>query len=383
MQTIYLDHASTTYTDPRVLEAMLPFFSEKYGNAEAPHGKGKEAMIAIDSSRETIAKLLNCRASEIIFTGSATEANNLTIFGIAKASEKKEPGHIIISSIEHSSIQQPCNELEKEGWKITRLKVDKEGFVNPKNLEEAITPQTVLVSVMHANNEIGTIQPAAELGEICKKHKVPFHIDACQTAATQDLNTQKLNADLLTLNGGKIYGPKGVGALFVKRGIKLKPLIFGGKHERGMRAGTHNTPGIVGLAKALELVQKEKDKENRRLSLLRDKMMENLLKNIPGSKINGSRELRLPNNINITFPGINSQELILHLEQEGICVSTSAACTLGTTTPSSTLLAISLPKKDILSSIRISLGKINTEKEIITATKKITLVYKKLRNKKR
>ncbi len=380
LKEIYLDHASTTPTDPRVLKEMLPYFSEKYGNPEVPHTKGKEALMAIDRARETIAKILNCRDSEIIFTGSATEANNLVIFGLAGASKKGT--HIITSTIEHSSVRHPCDKLEEEGWEITRLKADKEGFVSPADLEKAITPQTALVSIMHANNEIGTIQPIEELGEICQKHNIPFHTDSCQTAGTHDLDVKKLKVDALTINGGKIYGPKGVGALYIKRGTPIEPIIYGGNHERGLRAGTHNTPGIIGLAKALELVQKEKDKENKRLSKLRDTMIEGILKNIPASILNGSKEKRLPGNINVTIPGIDAQELLLHLDQKDIYASSGAACTLGKNSPSNTLIAIGIPKKEVFSSIRISLGKQNTASDIEDAIKIMSDVCSKLRKRK-
>ena len=373
---VYFDHAATTYLDPRVLEVMLPYFGEKYGNASSSHTKGKEALVAIDDAKEIFAKILNCRASEIIFTGSATEANNLAIFGIAKATPQKN--HIIISSIEHSSIYEPCKELEQNGYKITKLPVDKNGIVSPEDLEKEISPQTALVSIIHGHHEIGTIQPISELGKICKKHNVPFHTDACQTACSHTLDTKKLNIDLMTINGSKIYGPKGIGALYVNKSIQIKPLILGGQQEEGLRAGTENTANIVGFAKALELAQKEKESENKRLTKLRDKLIRQLLKNIPGSYLNGHPEKRLPNNINITIPGINTQELILYLDEAGIFVSSGASCEIGTAKPSPALIAIKIPKKDLFSSIRITLGKRTTEEEIDYAIEKFIFIFKHL-----
>jgi cysteine desulfurase len=373
---VYFDHAATTYLDSRVLEVMLPYFGEKYGNASSSHTKGKEALVAIDDAKEIFAKTLNCKASEIIFTGSATEANNLAIFGIAKATPQKN--HIIISSIEHSSIYEPCKELEQNGYKITKLPVDKNGIVSPEDLEKEISPQTAVVSIIHGHHEIGTIQPISELGKICKKHNVPFHTDACQTACSHTLDTKKLNIDLMTINGSKIYGPKGIGALYVNKSIQIKPLILGGQQEEGLRAGTENTANIVGFAKALELAQKEKESENKRLTKLRDKLIHQLLKNIPGSYLNGHPEKRLPNNINITIPGINTQELILYLDEAGIFVSSGASCEIGTAKPSPALIAIKIPKKDLFSAIRITLGKRTTEEEIDYAIEKFIFIFKHL-----
>lgn len=373
MKEIYLDHASTTYTDPQVLEAMLPFFSEKYGNPQSHHKKGKEALIAVDNAREIIAQILNCRASEIIFTGSCTEANNLAILGIARAQAKANKGnHLITSAIEHSSVRMPFQKLEQEGYTVTYIQPDNEGFINPQDIENAITKETVLVSIMHANNEIGTIEPISEIGKICQKHGIPFHSDAAQTASSLSLDTQALNLDSLSLNGSKIYGPKGVGALYVKKGTPIEAIIYGGSHEYNLRAGTHNTAGIVGMAKALELVQKNKEQENERLRKLQNLLIDGILEKIPDSKLNGPRENRLSNNISITIPEINSQELMLHLDEAGIYVSSGAACSLGTVKPSATLIAIGLDQNSLHSSIRLSLGHQNTAEDINYATEKLT-----------
>lgn len=363
MPDIYLDNASTTATDPRVLDAMLPYFSEKYGNPHSNHKKGKEAKIAVDNAREIIAKILNCRESEIVFTDSATEANNLAILGIARAN-MDQGKHLITSKIEHSSVRAPLQQLEKEGFEVTWLNVDSEGFVSLEELENAIRPNTILVSIMHANNEIGTIEPIAEIGEICEKHKTIFHTDAAQTAGYLNLDVQKLNIDLMTINGSKIYGPKGIGALYIKRELQIRPIIFGGAHEKGLRAGTHNVPGIVGLAKALELVQEEKDRENQNLEKLRNKLMEALLTKIKGANLNGPKDNRLPNNLNISIPDVDADRLLLILDEAGIYVSTGSACSTGEAQPSETLKAIGLPQNKVHSSIRFSLGKKTTETDI-------------------
>ena len=382
MKEIYLDHASTTYTDHQVLEAMMPYFSEKYGNPESLHSKGKEALIATDNARETVAKILNCRPSEIIFTGSCTEANNLAIFGIARASKEKGK-HLITSAIEHSSVRMPFQKLEQEGYAVTYIQANNEGFINPQDIEVAINPKTALVSIMHANNEIGTIQQIKEIGEICKKHNIPFHTDAAQTASSLSLDTQALNVDSLSLNASKIYGPKGVGALYIKKGTPIEAIIYGGTHEFNLRAGTHNTAGIIGLAKALELAQAHKEEENKRLNTLQDLLITGILNNIPNSTLNGPRENRLPNNISITIPNINSQELMLHLDEAGICISSGAACNIGTAKPSPTLIAIGLSKDELHSSIRLSLGKINTEEDINYTIEKLTTICHHLRPQNR
>lgn len=378
---IYLDHASTTPLDPKVLKAILPYFSEKYGNPESLHEKGKEALIAVDNARETIAKFLNCRSREVIFCGTATEANNLAIFGTARANKDKG-NHLITTKIEHPSITEPFKQLEKEGFKVTYLGVDNEGFVNPEDVARALTPKTTLVSIMYANNEIGTIEPIKKIGRILQNHKAYFHTDACQAVGVESLDTRALNLDMMTLNSGKIYGPKGVAALYIKRGTKITPLIHGGMHEFNMRAGTHNTPAIVGFAKAFELIHK--NKKNTHITTLRDKLIEGLLKKIPRSHINGPKgktiSHRLPNNINITIKGINAQEAVLHLDDAGIFVSTGSACKMGTPSPSDTLKALGLPRPQILSTLRITLGKTTTEEEIDYVIRTLPKIIEKLRN---
>lgn len=377
---IYLDHAATTPVDPEVLSAMLPYFSEKYGNPESRHFKGKEALMAVDSARETVAKILNCHAEEIIFCGSGTEANNLAIFGTARANSSKGK-RLITSQIEHSSVLEPFKKLEKEGFSVTTIKPDEEGLIDEKDVEKSLTKDTILVSIMHANNQIGTIQPIKKIADICQKSNILFHTDACQSLLSEDIDTKELGIDLMTLNGSKIYGPKGVGALYVKRGTKIEPILFGGTHEKGLRAGTLNVPGIVGFAKALELGQQNKAKENIRQTKLRNKLIDEILKNIQGSHLNGHRVIRLPNNINIAFEGINAHELLLHLDEHGIFASTSSACNEGSSKTSHVLRAICLIHELAESSIRLTIGKETTEKDIDYTIETLIKIVPKLRNK--
>ncbi len=378
MKEIYLDHASTTYTDEAVLEKILPFFTEKYGNPESLHKKGKEALIAVDDAREKIADILNCRASEIFFTGTGTAANNLSILGFARANRNKGD-HLITSNIEHPSVLNAFKQLETEGFKVTYLKVDSEGLINPADFEKAVNSSTIFASIMYANNEIGTVEPIAEIGEICHKLGVILHTDACQAALSQNLDVKKLNVSMMTLNGSKMYGPKGIGALYKNRDIKLKPVIYGGNQESGLRSGTHNTPGIIGIAWALKIAQENKEKENKRLTSLRDKLITELLK-IEGSRLNGTIKKRLPNNVNISFEKIDSLKLLLNLDKKGIFCSTGSACSAGKDSPSHVLLAITPPGKLTTGTLRLSLGKRTTEEDIDCTIKTITQLVKDQRN---
>jgi len=369
---IYLDHASTTYTDPQVLEAMLPYFTENFGNPKSIHEKGRKAKQAIDKARIEIAKFLNCDSSEIIFTGSGTESNNIAIIGAARANKEKG-NHLITSKIEHSSVKKVFEYLEKEGFEVTYLDVEKNGIINPEDLKKAIKPESILVSIMHANNEIGTIQPIEKIGEICQENGIIFHTDACQTALYLNLDSEKLNVDLLTMNSSKIYGPKGIGALYIRRETKLSPILFGGNHEHALRPGTQATANIVGLAEAVKLIQKY---DNEKLKKLRDNLIEELLK-IDEVTLNGDQEQRIPNNINISIKGFNSQEILLHLDNANIYVSSGSACGSGLKNPSGTLKAIGLSKNEINSSLRISLGKATTTKE----TEKFLNTFKEILEK--
>jgi len=360
---IYLDHASTTPTDPEVVKVILPFFTEKYGNAESLHHKGKEALIAVDKARKTIAGIWNCSPSEVIFTGSGTEANNLAILGVARANQHKGR-HLITTQIEHSSVFKTFKILEKEGFEITYLAVDKYGLVNPEDLEKAINKNTTLVSIIYGHNEIGTIQPLQNLGEICQKNKVLFHSDACQAAGALTLDTKKLALNLMTINGSKIYGPKGVGALFVKRGTKIKAIMGGGQHEFGLRPGTQNTPGIIGLAKALELATDRRLQQNSQLTNLRDFLIKELTKKFPAAKLNGHSSKRLPNNISITIPEIDATQIVAKLDKSGIYISTGSACDSGSNKPSQTLTSIGLSQEQSYQTLRITLGNSTTKKDL-------------------
>jgi cysteine desulfurase len=371
----YFDHASTTAILPEVLEAMLPYFSDNFGNPSSRHSEGVEARKAVDQARKIIAEILNCKPREIVFTSGGTEANNLAILGVNKATKAQ---HLITSNIEHSSVHECCEELKKEGTNITQLKIDQEGLLTPQQLEEAITPETKLCSIIYANNEIGTVQNIAELGQICQEHKILFHSDACQAAGACSLDTQDLNLDLMTLNAGKIYGPKGVGLLFVKEGTPIKPIILGGNQEQGLRSGTLNVPAIVGLARALEIAQTNRQTESQRLSQLRDQAIEKLQASIPSLKLNGHPSQRLPNNINITIPRIDADNLILLLDQEGIAISAGSACDSDSTKASRVLTALGLTEDQCNSSIRITLGKTTSEEDIDYLVAKLSNIYQQL-----
>lgn len=395
---IYLDNAATTPVDPKVLEAMLPYFCEEYGNAESLHTKGQNARMAVDKARDTVAKVLQCQATEIIFTSGGTESNNLAILGAAKANEKKGR-HLIASAIEHSSARSPFNKLAEEGFEITWLKVDKEGFVNPSDVAMSIRPDTIFVSVMYANNEIGTVEPIAEIGKICREKGVIFHTDACQAADSQSLDVEKLQVDLMTINASKIYGPKGAGVLYVKQGTALSPQILGSTHEQGLRAGTHNVPGIVGLGKALELATTNQEEKIAKLTALRNKFIKGILEKIPNSSLNGPNPLdpkysstsnaassticpRLPNNTNFTFKGVEGPELVLQLDNLGIYISTGAACNIKGSKPSNVLLSIGLPKELIQNSVRMTLGKMTTEEDIDHVLEVLPPLIAKMRGRK-
>ena len=363
-EKIYLDHAATTYVRKEVLAEMLPFFTEHFGNPMSVHSFGREVAKHVENSRETIAECLGAKPKEIMFTSGGTESDNLALRGFAYANSKKGK-HIITSSIEHHAILHTCEALSKEGFDITYLPVDSEGFVDPKELEKTIRPDTILVSIMHANNEIGTIEPIEELGEICRQRGVAFHVDAVQSAGVLPLNLKELPVDMLSISAHKFYGPKGVGALFVRNGIRLKPILLGGGQERNLRAGTHNHVGIIGMAKALELAVSEQQEANLCISKLRDRLIDGLLEKIPESRLNGPRgNKRLSNNVNVSIKYIEGEGMLLHLDMLGIAASSGSACTSGSLDPSHVLLAIGLTHEIAHGSLRLSLGKENTEAEI-------------------
>lgn len=406
MREVYLDHAATTYLDPRVKESMEPYWSEEYGNPSSLYRKGRRAKEALDNARQTVARILNCRPEEIIFTGGGTEAINLAIFGAARSYsfvQKREltdcsPGHIITSKIEHHAVLHSMEALEKEGFEITYLDVDEYGLVNPEDVRRALRPDTIMVSIMYANNEIGTIEPISEIAKVIKEYrmekekfeirnskfeiagKTPFFLtDACQAAGALDLDVQKLGADLLAFNGSKIYGPKGVGALYARRGLRLKPLIYGGGQENNLRSGTENVPGIVGLAKALELAQKEREKENARLTELRDYLIKRLLSEIPKTILNGHPIKRLPNNVNVSVLDIEGEAVVLYLDAHGIYISTGSACTSTTLDPSHVILALGRPYEFAHGSLRFTLGRRTTKEDIDYFMEIFPQVVKKLR----
>ena len=375
-KTIYLDHAATTYVDLRVKKEMDNCYSEVYGNPGSLHSIGREANELVETSREKVAELLNCKPDEIIFTSGGTESINLAIKGVAF---KKEKGHIITSKIEHPAVIDTCKFLEKKGFSITYLNVDKFGLVNPKDVEKAIKKDTILISIMYANNEIGIIEPIKEIGRIAKNNKIIFHTDACQAAGALDLDVNQLNVDLMTLNGSKIYGPKGIGILYKSKEIKLEPLMHGGGQEFGLRSGTENVPGIVGFAKALELSQDDKEKESARLIKLRDYLIISLLNKIEKSFLNGHPKKRLPNNVNISFLDVEGESVLLYLDQKGIEVSTGSACSSQKLEISPVLSAIGLIHDAAHGSIRFTLGKKTTKKDIDYTVKVLKEIIENLR----
>lgn len=374
---VYMDYASTTPLDPRVLKAMTPYFLVKYGNSMSLYSFGQEAKKALEESRAAVGGLMNAEADEIIFTGSATESNNLALKGIAFANRNKGK-HVITSAIEHPCVLESARWLEKQGFEVTFLPVDKFGLVDPKAVELAIRPETILVSIMHANNEIGTIEPLEEIGKICKEHNVYFHTDAAQSFGKVPVDVKKMNVDLLTVNAHKIYGPKGVGALFVKEGVKVEPLLHGGGHEFGLRSSTVNVAGIVGFAEAVRIAKKEMKSEARRLTKLRDKMIKEVLK-IEDSHLNGHPVKRLPNNANFWFDFIEGEGLIMHLDSKGIAASTGSACSSESLEPSHVLTAIGLKHEQAHGSLRLTIGKYTTNADVNYVLKTLPPIVEKLR----
>ena len=359
---IYLDYAATTPLDPRVLNAMKPYFYKKFGNSMSLHSFGLEAKKALEESRETVAKFMNAKPEEVVFTGSATESDNFALKGIAFANKEKGK-HIITSAIEHHAVLESCKWLEKQGFELTYLPVDKYGLIDLEKLRNSIRDDTILVSIMHANNEIGTIEPIEEIGKICKERGVLFHTDAVQSFGKISIDVNKMNVDLLSLSAHKFYGPKGVGATFIRKGTNIEPLLHGGGHEFGLRSSTVNIPGIVGLAKAVELRKKEMKSEAKKLTKLRDYLIKNVLK-IENSHLNGHQTKRLPNNANFWFAFIEGEALVLQLDSYGIAASTGSACSSATLEPSHVLMAIGLKHEEAHGSLRLSLGKYTTKADI-------------------
>lgn len=365
---------------PEVVEAMKPYFENIFGNPSSFHSIGLEAKSALNKARETVAKCLNCEPSEIIFTGSGTESCNMAIKGTAFANKNKGK-HIITQTTEHHAVLHSVEWLERaQGYDITYLDVDKDGLVSSSELENAIRKDTVLITIMYANNEIGTIQPIKELAQIAKKHNVLFHTDACQAGGLLNVDVKYLGVDLMTLNGSKIYGMKGTGLLYKRKGVKIEPWIHGGGHEFGLRAGTENIPGIVGLAKALELCQNEREAESKRLTELRDQLINTILENIPDTFLNGHPIKRLPNNVNISFLNVEGEALALMLDREGIYVSSGSACTSQNLKPSHVILSLGLPYEASHGAIRFSLGKRTTKEDIDYLLEKLPPIIDRLRS---
>ncbi len=378
MKKVYLDYAATTPVDPQVIKAMEPYLFEKFGNPASIHSFGQAAKAALEDSRATVAKCLGAKPEEIVFTSGGTESNNFVINGVAGSNTKKG-NHIITSLIEHHAVLEPCKALEKKGFKITYIGVDKEGLINPQDIKNAICDKTILISLMHANNEIGTIQPISEVGRIAKEKDIYFHTDAVQTVGHMPVNVNDLNVDLLSLSGHKFYGPKGVGALYIRKGTRIESFLRGGDQERGRRASTHNTPGIVGLACALKLCEEKMQQETQIQISLRDKLIREIPRRIPEVMLNGHPTKRLANNVNYSIEYIEGESMLLNLDILGIAASTGSACTSTSLEPSHVLLAIGRSHEVAHGSLRFSLGRWTKEEDIDYLLEHLPKIVDKLR----
>lgn len=376
---IYLDHSATSPVNPEVLKAMEPFFSQEFGNASTFYSLGRTARQAMEAARENVASLIGASPQEIIFTSGGTESDNMAIKGTAYKWKNKGK-HIITSAIEHPAVEETCRYLEKQGFEVTYLPVYEEGIVRIEDVLAAIREDTILITIMHANNEIGTIQPIAEIGEIARKKGIIFHSDAVQTVGKIPVDVEKLNVDLLSISAHKLYGPKGIGALYVKKGVFLEPLIHGGGHERALRPGTENVPGIVGLGKACEIALKNLKKDQEYVTRLRNQLIAGILENLEESYLNGDPDKRLPNNAHLRFNGIEGESLVLHLDAKGIAASTGSACSSKKLEPSHVLMALGLEKVEAHGSLRLSLGTENTPEDIEYTIKSIKEAVTTLRN---
>ncbi len=378
-EVVYLDHAATTPVHPEVVKAMLPYLSERYGNASSMHAQGREARQALERARADVAGILNCGPEEIIFTSCGTESDNLALRGAAWVNRRRGD-HIVTSSIEHHAVSHTCEQLERHfGFEVAYLPVDEHGVVDPADVRRAIADTTVLISIMYANNEVGTIQPIAEIGEIARSHGIPFHTDAVQAAGALSLDVQELNVDLLTLSAHKFYGPKGVGLLYVRDGVELLPVQTGGGHERGLRSGTENVAGIVGLATALKLAAERREEESRRLTTLRDRLIQGVMSSVKYCTLMGHPERRLPNNANFAFEYVEGEGILIGLDLEGISASSGSACSTGSSDPSHVLLAMGVPADVARGSIRMSLGQDNTEDDIDRVLEVLPGIVERLR----
>ena len=378
MERIYLDNAATTRVRPEVAEAVLPAMTETYGNASSVHSFGREAKKAMEKARSQVAAAIGAKKEEIYFTAGGSEADNWAIKGAAHALRRKGL-HIITTAIEHHAVLHTCQALEKEGFEVTYLPVDEYGLVTPEQVEAAIRPDTILVSVMAANNEIGTIEPIAEIGAVCRAHKVLFHTDAVQAVGHMPLDVAAMQIDMLSLSGHKFYAPKGVGALYIRTGVRIENLIEGGAQERSRRAGTENVPAIVGMGRAIELITAEMAEENARISGLRDRLIAGILDAIPESRLNGHPTKRLPGNVNVSIRYIEGEALLLSLDMAGIAASSGSACTSGSLDPSHVLLAIGLPHEIAHGSLRLTIGRDNTQDEIDRVLEELPKIVSRLR----
>ena len=363
MNIRYFDHAATTRVKEEVLREMIPYFNMQYGNASSIYSIARQSKRAIEDARKKVANAINSKVKEIYFTSCGTESDNLALKGVAYANMQKGK-HIITSKIEHPAILESCKTLEKQGFIITYLNVNEEGFISLEELEKSIRPDTILISIMFANNEIGTIEPIKQIGEIAKKYQIIFHTDCVQAIGNAKIDVNEMNIDLLSMSAHKFYGPKGVGALYVREGIQFDRIQDGGHQEKNKRSGTENVAGIVGLGKAIEIADKNLDEHIKKLTDLRDYYFSQLKKKIPNCKINGSTEKRLPGNANVSFPNVDGEELLLKLDEKGICASTGSACSSGSSNPSHVLVAIGLDKEFANGALRITLGDDNTKEDI-------------------
>jgi len=379
MKKIYLDYASTTPADPQIIQAMQPFFNEVFGNPSSVHSFGREAKRAVEDARAAVARSLGVKSHEIVFTGSGTESNNAALKGVTYANRSRGD-HIITSSIEHHSVLESCGFLERNSFAVTYLPVDSTGMVAPEAVLKAITPKTILISIMHANNEIGTIQPIAEIGRIARERGIPFHTDAVQTISHIPVDADALNIDLLSASAHKFYGPKGAGFLYIRSGTRFSPFMHGGSQEKSRRASTHNVPGIVGLGKAIELAEEWMPEEMDTLTALRDKLIGGISGKVKGARLNGHPKERLPGNVNFSFANAEGELLLQHMDEEGIACSTGSACSAESTGPSHVLAAIGLSSDLIAGSLRLTLGKYTSDKDIDYTIEILPKVVKKVRS---
>jgi cysteine desulfurase len=378
MRKIYLDYAATTPTDPEVVRAMLPYFSETFGNPSSAHEFGREAGAAVEAARENVAALLGVKAPEIVFTSGGTESNNFAIKGVAYANRSKG-NHIITSSIEHHAVTEPCHFLEKQGFEVTVLPVDRYGMIDPDTVRKAITDRTILISIMHANNEIGTIQPIAEIGKLAREKGIYLHTDAVQTFAHIPFTAEGLNVDLLSLSAHKLYGPKGVGAIYIRKGARITSFMQGGEQEGKRRASTHNVPGIVGLSRAVDMAREKLQEEMAIQTRLRDRLIKGILERIDRSRLNGHPTERLPNNVNVSIEFVEGESMLLSLDMEGIACSTGSACSSASLDPSHVLLAIGLSHEMAHGSLRFSLGRFTEEGDLDRLLETLPPIVERLR----